>query len=63
MIHGAPIGKPAANRASVTAVYGEPDGDVERFFQRLIIGNSSEYRIDGHVSRVRVAMGMKVLNY
>jgi len=48
LIHGAPIGKPAANRASVTAVYGEPDGDVERFFQRLIIGNSSEFRIDGH---------------
>ncbi|XP_035827369.1 structural maintenance of chromosomes protein 1A [Aplysia californica] len=48
LIHGAPIGKPAANRASVTAVYGEEDSDREMFFQRLILGNSSEHRIDGH---------------
>jgi len=48
LIHGAPIGKPASNRASVTAVYGRPDDDREMFFQRLIIGNSNEHRIDGH---------------
>merc|ERR1711860_133733 len=47
LIHGAPIGKPASNRASVTAVYGEEDSDTEIHFQRLIIGNSNEYRIDG----------------
>lgn len=48
LIHGAPIGKPASTRASVTAVYAEEDSDREMYFQRLIIGNSSEHRIDGH---------------
>ena len=31
LIHGAPIGKPVAKRASVTAVYGEDDGEEIHF--------------------------------
>ncbi|CAG5126155.1 unnamed protein product, partial [Candidula unifasciata] len=48
LIHGAPIGKPASTRASVTAVYVEEDTGREINFQRMIINNTSEYRIDGH---------------
>ncbi|BFZ10782.1 hypothetical protein BsWGS_13821 [Bradybaena similaris] len=48
LIHGAPIGKPASTRASVTAVYVEEENDREINFQRMIISNTSEYRIDGH---------------
>uniref|UniRef100_A0A2C9K3R1 Structural maintenance of chromosomes protein n=1 Tax=Biomphalaria glabrata TaxID=6526 RepID=A0A2C9K3R1_BIOGL len=48
LIHGAPIGNPASNRATVTAVYGEENSDREMHFQRIINNNSSEYRIDGH---------------
>ncbi|CAL1548253.1 unnamed protein product [Lymnaea stagnalis] len=48
LIHGAPIGKPASNRATVTAVYAEESSDREIHFQRIIINNTSEYRIDGH---------------
>uniref|UniRef100_A0AAY4ER82 Structural maintenance of chromosomes protein 1A n=1 Tax=Denticeps clupeoides TaxID=299321 RepID=A0AAY4ER82_9TELE len=47
LIHGAPVGKPAASRASVSMVY-EDDGDV-RTFTRVIIGSSSEYRINTKV--------------
>ena len=48
LIHGAVVGKAAANRAYVTAVYKESSGD-ETLFTRTIIGNGSEYRIDGKV--------------
>ncbi|KAK3519331.1 hypothetical protein QTP70_024763 [Hemibagrus guttatus] len=48
LIHGAPVGKPAANRACVSMVYCEDNGD-ERTFTRVIIGASSEYRIDNKV--------------
>eukprot|EP00731_Ephydatia_muelleri_P024127 Em0016g398a len=48
LIHGAPIGKPVASRAKVTAVYGEEDG-TEVHFSRIIIPPSTEYRIDGKV--------------
>lgn len=34
LIHGAPIGKPVASRAKVTAVYGEEDG-TEVHFSRM----------------------------
>ena len=34
LIHGAPIGKPVASRAKVTAVYGEEDG-TEIHFSRM----------------------------
>ncbi|XP_027026165.1 structural maintenance of chromosomes protein 1A-like isoform X2 [Tachysurus fulvidraco] len=48
LIHGAPVGKPAANRACVGMVYCEDNGH-ERTFTRVIIGASSEYRIDNKV--------------
>ncbi|XP_077075067.1 structural maintenance of chromosomes protein 1A [Siphateles boraxobius] len=48
LIHGAPVGKPAANRAFVSMVYCEDNGD-ECTFTRIIIGSSSEYRINNKV--------------
>ncbi|KAF3860414.1 hypothetical protein F7725_000669 [Dissostichus mawsoni] len=48
LIHGAPVGKPAANRAYVSMVYQEDNGE-ERNFTRGIIGSSSEYRINSKV--------------
>ncbi|XP_051914385.1 structural maintenance of chromosomes protein 1A [Hippocampus zosterae] len=48
LIHGAPVGKPAANRAFVSMVYQEDNGE-ERSFTRMIIGSSSEYRINNKV--------------
>ncbi|KAM4021037.1 structural maintenance of chromosomes protein 1A isoform 2-T2 [Anomaloglossus baeobatrachus] len=45
LIHGAPVGKPAANRAFVSMVY-EEDAGKEKVFARHIIGGSSEYRIN-----------------
>ena len=50
LIHGAPVGKPAASHASVTAVYAESDNDTEIHFTRSIIGSGSEHRINGKVS-------------
>ena len=35
LIHGAPIGKPVASRAKVTAVYGEEDEEQEVQFTRM----------------------------
>ena len=37
LIHGAPVGKPASNRACVSMVY-EQEGGTERTFARLIVG-------------------------
>ncbi|XP_014671758.1 PREDICTED: structural maintenance of chromosomes protein 1A-like [Priapulus caudatus] len=48
LIHGAPVGQAVANRASVTAVYGDDDG-VETQFCRVIHTSSSEYKIDNKV--------------
>ncbi|XP_076875071.1 structural maintenance of chromosomes protein 1A [Brachyhypopomus gauderio] len=48
LIHGAPVGKPAANRAYVSMVYQEEGGE-ECAFTRIIIGSSSEYRINSKV--------------
>ncbi|XP_063792659.1 structural maintenance of chromosomes protein 1A isoform X2 [Pseudophryne corroboree] len=48
LIHGAPVGKPAANRAFVSMVY-EEDLGTEKIFSRHIIGGSSEYRINSKV--------------
>lgn len=39
LIHGAPVGKPAANRAFVSMVYQEDNGE-ERSFTRVIIGRN-----------------------
>jgi len=49
LIHGAPIGRPAANRAYVTAVYADDDG-TETHFSRVIQGSASDYRINGRVT-------------
>jgi hypothetical protein len=48
LIHGAPVGKPAANKAAVTAVYEDLDGH-EIHFSRVILGSASDYRINGKV--------------
>ncbi|XP_077073862.1 structural maintenance of chromosomes protein 1A [Siphateles boraxobius] len=48
LIHGAPVGKPAANRAFVSMVYQQDSGQ-ELTFSRIIIGSSSEYRINSKV--------------
>uniref|UniRef100_A0A8C4R5K3 Structural maintenance of chromosomes protein n=1 Tax=Eptatretus burgeri TaxID=7764 RepID=A0A8C4R5K3_EPTBU len=48
LIHGAPVGKPAANRAYVSMFFQETNG-TERIFTRCIIGTSSEYRINSKV--------------
>lgn len=45
LIHGAPVGKPAANRAFVSMTYQEDSGE-DKNFTRVIIGSSSEYRIN-----------------
>jgi structural maintenance of chromosome 1 len=49
LIHGAPVGKPAASTAHVTAVYAESDSDEEIHFTRSIVGASSEFRINNKV--------------
>lgn len=48
LIHGAPVGKPAGNRAFVTMLY-QLDSGQELSFSRIIIGSSSEYRINNKV--------------
>ncbi|XP_067303132.1 structural maintenance of chromosomes 1A, like [Pseudorasbora parva] len=48
LIHGAPVGKPAANRAFVSMVYQQDNGQ-DLTFSRIIIGSSSEYRINSKV--------------
>jgi len=50
LIHGAPVGKPAANKATVTAVYEDTDGS-ETHFSRVILGSASDYRINGKVCK------------
>jgi structural maintenance of chromosome 1 len=47
LIHGASIGRPVANRASVTAIFTMEDGTTEKKFTRSIIGSSSYHKIDG----------------
>jgi structural maintenance of chromosome 1 len=54
LIHGAPIGKPVANKASVSFVYAYADeenkeNEVEIKFTRSVHGASSDYRINGKV--------------
>ena len=59
LIHGAPIGKPVSNRASVSFTYshanvieegGAENSGKEIKFTRTVIGSSSEYRIDGKMT-------------
>jgi structural maintenance of chromosome 1 len=49
LIHGAPINKPVGTRASVSLVFTAIRTDRSEFekrFQRIIVGNTSEYRVD-----------------
>ncbi|XP_034031732.1 structural maintenance of chromosomes protein 1B [Thalassophryne amazonica] len=53
LIHGAHVGRPVSNRASVSVTYCD-DNDQETVFSRTISGDSSEYRINGaHVTHAR----------
>ncbi|XP_026761933.2 structural maintenance of chromosomes protein 1A [Galleria mellonella] len=47
LIHGASINKPVSRSASVTATFVLEDM-TEKQFQRSVIGQSSEHKIDGH---------------
>ncbi|KAM8974318.1 structural maintenance of chromosomes protein 1B [Pelodytes ibericus] len=49
LIHGANIGKPVSSTAKVHLIYCEEDGE-ERTFSRIIVGNSSEYRVNGNAN-------------
>jgi len=49
LIHGAPVGKPAANKALVTAVYADQVTEKETVFTRIIHGSSSEHKINNQV--------------
>lgn len=53
LIHGAPVGKPAANRAFVSMVYSE-EGAEDRTFARVIVGELC--------SRIGVQEGMGLLS-
>lgn len=44
LIHGAPVGKPAGNRAFVTMVY-QLDSGQDLSFSRIIIGNSVHLQV------------------
>lgn len=46
LIHGASIGHPVSNSASVTLIYKDLDTGRETNFTRLVQGSSSEYRVD-----------------
>lgn len=49
LIHGAPVGKPAANRAFVSMVYQENSGE-ERAFTRVIIGKAGHDGVRPHTA-------------
>ncbi|CAK9295634.1 unnamed protein product [Gordionus sp. m RMFG-2023] len=51
LIHGAPVGMPASNKAYVTLVYEENDG-TEIHFTRSIINSSSEYKINNEIVKL-----------
>lgn len=58
LIHGASIGHPVGNHASVTLVYEE--NGVQSRFSRHVIGSSSEYRInDQPVSKQDYALRLE----
>ena len=46
LIHGASIGQPVSNQASVTLVYEDTESHRQTRFTRAVVGSSSEYRID-----------------
>lgn len=52
LIHGAPVNKPIATTASVSAFYIDTDKDgksTQTVFTRKIVGSGTEYRINGKV--------------
>ena len=49
LIHGAPIGKPASNKAVVSAVYIDSESHKETKFTRIIHGSSSDHKVNGKV--------------
>lgn len=49
LIHGAPVGKPAANKASVNAVYVNSVNGEETHFTRVIHGSSSDHKVNGKI--------------
>jgi structural maintenance of chromosome 1 len=48
LIHGASVGKPVSRSASVTAIFELEDG-TEKSFTRIVLGSSSEHRINDEV--------------
>uniref|UniRef100_A0A915ATD7 Structural maintenance of chromosomes protein n=4 Tax=Ascarididae TaxID=6250 RepID=A0A915ATD7_PARUN len=48
LIHGAPVGKPVANKCHVTMSFEDDEGKM-RSFTRSVSGAGSEYRIDSKV--------------
>ena len=46
LIHGASIGQPVANTASVTLVYQDSETGKQTRFSRVVQGSSSDYKID-----------------
>ena len=56
MIHGAPVGKPAANKASVNAVYVNSVNGEETHFTRVIHGSSSDHKVNGKVTFYSTSM-------
>lgn len=46
LIHGASIGQPVSNSASVTLIYEDKDSGQLTRFSRYVQGSSSDYRID-----------------
>lgn len=64
LIHGAPVGKPAANRAFVSMVYQENNGE-ERSFTRVIIGRKppSQYIVVYLISLWCCLLATSQINY
>ncbi|RWR99677.1 structural maintenance of chromosomes protein 1A-like protein 2, partial [Dinothrombium tinctorium] len=48
LIHGASIGHPVSNTASVTLVYEDSDTGRQTRFCRYVVGSSSDYKIDNN---------------
>lgn len=62
LIHGASISQPVSNQASVTLIYRDHDSGRLTRFQRLVMTNSSEYRIDDNsVSKQDYASRLETL--
>lgn len=62
LIHGASIGQPVSNTASVALIYEDTDTGQVTKFSRYVNGNSSDYRInDQSVSRQDYAAKLEIL--